>query len=274
MTPWIQVYSNILTHDKTYGLAESLDVPNYAAVGLMVSLWSWASINAADGDITNYPPRAIMDAAGWKAENPEDFYKSLLDIRLIEKSKDGVFIRNWERYASTLMDKMEGQKKKTNERVKRYREKAQKAKYNSDSGHCNVTCNVTETIQNNTKPKPTKPSNINTPEDALTSFNGILRKKLSEWLQYKSERREPYKPTGLKSFITGVQNKRKDYTDQQICNLIDECMANNWKGIIWDKLKKDNPKQNKSAQTAGSSIDKNALDAYISGQFVDGGEYA
>lgn len=63
MVPWIQVYSNILTHDKTYALAEQLKIPNYGAVGLMVSLWSWAATMPPNGDITAYPKRAIADAA-------------------------------------------------------------------------------------------------------------------------------------------------------------------------------------------------------------------
>lgn len=155
MVPWIQVYSNILTHDKTYALAERLKIPNYAAVGIMVSLWAWASINATDGDITNYPPRAIAEATGWKGKKAEDFYEVLLDIWLIEKRDNHVFIRNWERYASMLMDMMENQRKKTNERVKRHREKVRNAKRNGDS---NIPCNVTDTLSNgSTVPNLTRP---------------------------------------------------------------------------------------------------------------------
>jgi len=88
MVPWIQVYSNILTHDKTYALAEKLKVKNYAAVGLMVSLWSWCAINAPDGDITNYPPKAIVDATGYEATSSikvEAFYKILLVALVVHR---------------------------------------------------------------------------------------------------------------------------------------------------------------------------------------------
>lgn len=121
MIPWIQVYSNILTHDKTYKLAESLKIPNYSAVGLMVSLWCWVAVNAPDGDITSYPPRAITAATGWP-KKPETFYAALVDAELIEKREDGrAVIRNWEQYATLLMDLMDSQKKKTAERVKKHR---------------------------------------------------------------------------------------------------------------------------------------------------------
>lgn len=121
MIPWIQVYSNILTHDKTYKLAEALKIPNYSAVGLMVSLWCWVAVNAPDGDITSYPPRAITAATGWP-KKPEAFYSALVDAELIEKKEDGrAVIRNWEQYAQLLMDLMDSQKRKTADRVKKHR---------------------------------------------------------------------------------------------------------------------------------------------------------
>lgn len=100
-------------------------------------------------------------------------------------------------------------------------------------------------------------------EDALSGFEGELRLKLGEWLRYKAERKESYKPTGLKSFTTQVQNQRKTHSDREICALIDECMSNGWKGIIWDKLK--TPKQNPSAKTGESSLDMDKLHRMLHG---------
>lgn len=112
--------------------------------------------------------------------------------------------------------------------------------------------------------------NPNAHEDALLEFDGELRKKLEEWLRYKSERRETYKPTGLRNFISEVQNKRKVYTDTDICKLIGQCMANGWKGIIWDRLERVKSKQCQTAQTAGSSLDYGMIDALIDDQFDQG----
>lgn len=162
MIPWIQVYSNILTHDKTYSLAEALKVPNYSAVGLMVSLWCWVAVNAPDGDITRYPPRAITEATGW-TKKPETFYNALVNAGLIEKTEDGrAVIRNWEQYAMLLIDLMSSQKKKTAERVKKHRErKKQREQAGDDPAPQEETppvtpepeeakqgCNVTETESN------------------------------------------------------------------------------------------------------------------------------
>ena len=138
MVPWIQVYSNILTHDKTYALAEKLRVPNYTAVGIMVSLWSWAAVNAPDGDITGYPPRAIADAVGWR-KGAEALANALLETRLIADEDGRRVIRHWERYAALLMEAVERQRESTRQRVQKYRSKAkEKAAGNVTETPCNA----------------------------------------------------------------------------------------------------------------------------------------
>ena len=69
-------------------------------------------------------------------------------------------------------------------------------------------------------------------------FNNIeLNNVFIEWLKYKKERKETYKETGLKSLITQIKNQIDIYGEKQMIDLITECMANNYKGIIFDKLK-------------------------------------
>ena len=70
---------------------------------------------------------------------------------------------------------------------------------------------------------------------------GLLRGKIEDWLMYKKERKEHYTETGLKSLLTQIENNTKKYGEEKIINLIDECMANNYKGIIFDRLKNEKP---------------------------------
>lgn len=65
-----------------------------------------------------------------------------------------------------------------------------------------------------------------------------LTEKLEEWFRYKMERKEPYKEMGMKSFLRQMENQSRKYSDEDICWLIEECMSNTYKGIIWDKLEK------------------------------------
>lgn len=67
--------------------------------------------------------------------------------------------------------------------------------------------------------------------------NNNLFNKIKDWLNYKEERKEIYKQTGLQSLLTQIENKIDEYGEEQIINLIDECMASNYKGIIFDRLK-------------------------------------
>ena len=69
------------------------------------------------------------------------------------------------------------------------------------------------------------------------SFSDELKQAITEWLTYKSERRESYKPTGLKMLLTEIEHKTSTYEEQDIIDVIYQSMASNWKGICWDKLK-------------------------------------
>ena len=67
-------------------------------------------------------------------------------------------------------------------------------------------------------------------------FSPALSAAFSSWLQYKREKRQDYKPTGLQSLVTKVQKAAETYGEQAVIDLIGECMANNWQGIIFDRL--------------------------------------
>ena len=83
-----------------------------------------------------------------------------------------------------------------------------------------------------------------------------LQAKLSEWLAYKTERKESYKEQGLKALLRKVENNAITFGDEAICDLIDECMANGWKGIIFDKLKKKEPEPIHSNTNASYDLDE------------------
>ena len=67
---------------------------------------------------------------------------------------------------------------------------------------------------------------------------GLLRGKIEDWLDYKWERKEPYKETGFKSLMTRIEKYTKKFGEEKMIELIDECMASNYKGIIFEKLDK------------------------------------
>ncbi|MCD8363009.1 MAG: hypothetical protein LUC98_08635 [Lachnospiraceae bacterium] len=67
-------------------------------------------------------------------------------------------------------------------------------------------------------------------------FSEVMVEALRAWIAYKSERREGYKERGLKALLSQVAARVNEYGEQAVCDLMEECAANGWRGIIWDKL--------------------------------------
>ncbi len=74
------------------------------------------------------------------------------------------------------------------------------------------------------------------PSPGDTGFSPALQSAFDSWLRYKREKRQPYKPEGLKALITEVRNNAAKYGDTAVVELINKCMSANWQGIIWDRL--------------------------------------
>ena len=94
---------------------------------------------------------------------------------------------------------------------------------------------IRESGSENGRVAPTTPMS-DTLLSGLDTLSPGLRGAVEDWLRYKAERREPYKPQGLKSLITEVKNNAERYGDAAIIELIRQCMGNNWRGIIFDRL--------------------------------------
>ena len=152
---------------------------------------------------------------------------------MIETTNNILCVSNWEKYQNIeTLDKIREQ---TRLRVAKHREQRKIA----NSEVCNVTvtqCNATEEDKKENKNK--NKNKNKEPPCPLTEFGFSLplQEKIEEWLTYKTEKKDTYKPTGFKSLMLKIQKQAAEYGDQAVMDLIDECMAANWKGIVWDKL--------------------------------------
>ena len=124
MIPWVQVYSNLPMHPKTSRLAEELKLtstaidPNVIAVGLLVSLWTWAIQNAYSGDLSECSARTIANACQWRRK-PEMLVDALKKAGWLDGDRK---LHDWEEDAVLLIEQEDDRKAKTRERVKRYRD--------------------------------------------------------------------------------------------------------------------------------------------------------
>lgn len=95
---------------------------------------------------------------------------------------------------------------------------------------------------NNTKKEYIAQSALepNTPQSR--NFSKETENTVNQWLAYKAERRQSYKPQGLKMLLNQIDKQIAQHGEQAVIDLVEESMANNWQGIAWGKLEKAKPK--------------------------------
>ena len=165
---------------------------------------------------------------------------------------DGVItIPNWGKHQN--LDQLESKKEYMRNYMQEYREK-QKLLTGKTNCKTNSKANVSQADKEEDKEKERdiEKDKKSVRETTHTIFKRLLpdyilsddvQAKMEEWITYKTERKEPYKEQGMKSLLRQVENNSMYYGSQAICDLIDECMASGWKGIIFDRLKQKPVKQ-------------------------------
>ena len=69
-----------------------------------------------------------------------------------------------------------------------------------------------------------------------TGYTKTLKDKLHDWLRYKSEKKQSYKPTGFKTLLKKIDEVVKSAGEQAVINAIDASMSNNYQGLFFDKF--------------------------------------
>ena len=71
------------------------------------------------------------------------------------------------------------------------------------------------------------------------AISDTLDHEIRLWLRYKTERKELYKESGMAALLRKiVLDKVVEHGEAAVCSLIEDCMASNYSGIIWDRLDK------------------------------------
>lgn len=90
--------------------------------------------------------------------------------------------------------------------------------------------------------------------DLAERFSEPALSAVRDWITYKKERREAYKSTGLKSLLTEIENRVKRHGEQAVAEVIRLSMANNWRGIIWDRITETKPEKPKYRMVNGVKV--------------------
>ena len=175
---------------------------------------------------------------------------------MIEIIRDTVTIPNWGKHQS--LDAYEKKKVRDRERVARKRAEQKALIAMSPDTSSDTSPDVAFLDKERDKEKDIDIEDKKSArETTQTLFKRLLpdyiipedlAEKLTEWFQYKTERKEPYKEQGMKSLLRQIENNQINFGAHAVCNLIDESMANGWKGIIFDRLKQKQPVQSRPSQ--------------------------
>ena len=194
-------------------------------------------------NVIPYTPEILATLVGHQVGTVEKALKVFKDLELIEILDNGAIymmdIQNFIGQSSTEADRQRAYYAKVKEEKKML-----ESGIEPEIGIPELTEQEEDTEHEQPEPdEGQKPKKENTLQlfrrlSGDYKFSDCLKSKLEEWFRYKMERKEPYKEQGMKSLLRRIENQNKKYRDEEICSLIEECMSNNWKGIIWDILEK------------------------------------
>lgn len=84
-------------------------------------------------------------------------------------------------------------------------------------------------------------------QEALDQFAGKMQDALRDWLTYKRQKRQAYKPQGLKSLVTQIKTNAEKYGEDAVISAIQQSMSSNYAGIVFDRIGKNGGERNASA---------------------------
>lgn len=97
----VMALSGALENRKTRRLARSLEMPPWAALGLMEALWGWARRAARSGRIETSQWEDVADYLGWQ-KPVEDLRAKLVDAGLVDDMGGWDWIHDWHQHADDV----------------------------------------------------------------------------------------------------------------------------------------------------------------------------
>lgn len=113
--------------------------------------------------------------------------------------------------------------------------------------------------------KSIKNTYIDTINNIITEHNYSIdiSNILVEWFQYKKEKGQTYKPIGIKKLLNKIDKILEKYTEQEVIDLINECMERNYQGIIFEILEKKKTGSTGSAYMDAIKNRVNVVDDWV-----------
>lgn len=230
---------------------------------LLVLFYMWMLTEAIDhegrlrySEDIPYDEEMLAEASGFALHIVTQALQQFTKLQLVITESDGTLFM-------PKSIEMIGSESASAQRVREYRERKNSkekkpetventesndnvTKCNSDVQKSNIEKELEKELEKENKKGGKRETTQSIFERLLPEYtiSDVMADKLREWFKYKTERKDGYKEQGMKSLLKQVANKVSVYGDTAVCNLINECMSNGWKGIIWDKLQSSSAYRN------------------------------
>lgn len=210
-------------------------------------------------DLYDVPFTDLDDLATMINRDPDELrlcMQYFVKAGMVEITGDVYSVANWAKYQNE--DKLAEIRERKRISQKKWRDKQNGLLPSGDTPECRISVespenlpsiSISSSLSTSTRDdkkgcgeekKGKKPVEQPPFDFSTTNFSPALVATVENWLRYKSERREAYKPTGLQSLMAKIKNEASQYGEQAVMNVITESMAANYQGIVWDKLKNKN----------------------------------
>lgn len=262
---WIKITTDIFDDEKIL-LIESLP-DAYAIITVWFKLLCLAGKQNNNGVFMMgriaYTDKMLATIFRMKEATVQMALRTFEEFGMVEIVDGVITIPNWGKHQT--LDAYEKKKARDRERIARKRAEQKALISMSPDMSPDKSPDVAFTDKEEDKDKDREEEKKSVRETTHTIFKRLLpdyvlsdelQAKIGEWITYKMERKEPYKEQGMKSLLRQIENNAAKYGDFAVCDLIDECMASGWKGIIFDRLKqKPAAKQTYHKQTKAEELD-------------------
>ena len=116
--------------------------------------------------------------------------------------------------------------------VRRYREQAIKSRESGlKGGNPTLKGRDNDTLKLQEKNKQNKTKQEYTIQNILDNVSIEIKPAIEKWMQYKKERRESYKPTGLSDCIKKLE-KLSDGNGELAMRIVEQSTSNGWAGLF------------------------------------------
>ena len=256
---WIKITTDMFDNRKIKHLRRLPEGNNIVLIWVMLLTMAGRCNSSGMIFLTEnipYSPKMLADELDFEENTVQLALRVLEQLNMIVTNNGFFTIAGWEEYQN--IEGMEKIREQNRLRVAKHREKQKSLGCNITVTDCNATEEEREEEKEKDKNKKVRETTHTIFQRLLPDYNlsDELQSKISDWLTYKTERKEGYKEQGLKSLLKQIENNAMQFGDMAICDLIDECMASNWKGIIFDRLKKPIKQTNYQKQTKADELDE------------------